>query len=146
MALQSGVLGLGAYLVIQGESTAGIIIASSIIAARALAPVEQTIAHWKHFVAARQSFARASRHLAMAPPEARHTALPKPFAARDMAAEGCRAAVLDCRHYLELAEADTAGMGLPPCRSMIAEDIRDLQSRARHKRLGVSRAAGPPST
>lgn len=78
MALQSGVLGLGAYLVILGESTAGIIIASSIIAARALAPVEQTIAHWKHFVAARQSFARASRHLAMAPPEARHTALPKP--------------------------------------------------------------------
>jgi len=78
MALQSGVLGLGAYLVIQGESTAGIIIASSIIAARALAPVEQTIAHWRHFVAARLSFARASRHLAMAPPEARHTALPKP--------------------------------------------------------------------
>ena len=78
MALQSGVLGLGAYLVILGESTSGIIIAGSIIAARALAPVEQTIAHWKHFVAARQSFTRASRHIAMAPLETRHTALPKP--------------------------------------------------------------------
>jgi PrtD family type I secretion system ABC transporter len=86
MALQSGVLGLGAYLVIQGESTAGIIIASSIIAARALAPVEQTIAHWKHFVAARQSFARVSRHLAMVPPDARHTALPRPR--KSVAAEG----------------------------------------------------------
>lgn len=86
MALQSGVLGLGAYLVILGESTAGIIIASSIIAARALAPVEQTIAHWKHFVAARQSFARVSLHLVMAPPEARHTALPKPC--KSVAIEG----------------------------------------------------------
>jgi len=37
--LQSGVLGLGAYLVIQGQATAGIIIASSILVARALAPV-----------------------------------------------------------------------------------------------------------
>jgi ABC-type protease/lipase transport system fused ATPase/permease subunit len=86
MGLQSGVLGLGAYLVILGESTAGIIIAGSIIAARALAPVEQTIAHWKHFVAARQSFARVSQHLAMATLEARHTALPTPC--KSVAVEG----------------------------------------------------------
>src|SRR5215207_611022 len=33
------------------------------------------------------------------------------LASRDMAAEGCRAAVLDCRHHLELIEADMAGMG-----------------------------------
>src|SRR5262249_12544389 len=85
-ALQSAVLGLGAYLVILGESTAGIIIASSIIAARALAPVEQTITHWKHFVAARQSFARVSRHLAMAPPDSRHTTLPRPH--KSVAVEG----------------------------------------------------------
>ncbi len=49
------------------------------------------------------------------------------LAARDMAAERCRAAVLDRRHHLELAEADMAGIGLAPCRSMAAEDIRDLQ-------------------
>ena len=58
--LQSGVLGLGAYLVIQGQATAGIIIASSIIVARALAPVELAIANWRGFVSARQSWRRLS--------------------------------------------------------------------------------------
>jgi hypothetical protein len=63
------------------------------------------------------------------------------LAARDMAAESCCAAVLDCRHHLQLLEADMAGIGSAPCRSTVAEDIRDLQGRARHKRLSVSRAA-----
>ena len=58
--LQSGVLGLGAYLVIQGQATAGIIIASSILVARALAPVELAIANWKGFVSARMSWRRLS--------------------------------------------------------------------------------------
>src|SRR5260370_28643915 len=49
------------------------------------------------------------------------------LAARDMAAERCRAAVLDRRHHLELAEAHMAGIGLAPCWSVAAEDIRDLQ-------------------
>jgi hypothetical protein len=56
------------------------------------------------------------------------------LAARDMPAERRRAAALDRRHHLELAEAHMACIGLPPCRSMAAEDIRDLQSRARHGR------------
>ena len=54
--------------------------------------------------------------------------------ARDMAAERCRAAVLDRRYHLELAEAHMAGIGLTPCRSMAAEDIRDLQLRTGHCR------------
>src|SRR3954469_6837026 len=58
MLLQSAVLGVGAYLVIQQEATAGIIIAGSILSARALAPVELVIANWKGFVAARQGWAR----------------------------------------------------------------------------------------
>src|SRR6516164_9567065 len=56
------------------------------------------------------------------------------LAAYDMAAELCCAAVLDRRHHLELLEADMAGMGLSPCRSMVAEDIRDLQLRTGHCR------------
>src|SRR6266550_3958208 len=46
MTLQSAVLAVGAYLVIQQEATAGIIIAGSILSARALAPVDLAIAHW----------------------------------------------------------------------------------------------------
>ena len=66
-ALQSGVLGLGAFLVIQGEASSGIIIACSIITSRALAPVEQVIAHWKSFGAARQGWRRLRDLLAEYP-------------------------------------------------------------------------------
>ncbi|KRE07127.1 type I secretion protein [Bosea sp. Root381] len=58
MVLQSAVLGLGAFLTIGGELSAGAIIAASVASSRALAPVDQAIANWKPFVAARQSFAR----------------------------------------------------------------------------------------
>src|SRR3979409_307388 len=61
MTLQSAVLAVGAYLVIHQEGTAGIIIAGSILSARALAPVDLAIAHWKGFVAARQSWHRLNR-------------------------------------------------------------------------------------
>src|SRR5215469_989362 len=66
------------------------------------------------------------------------------LAARDMPAERRRTAVLDRRHHLELAEADMAGVGLAPRRSMAAEDIRNLQPwtlqqrRASGRRLGLS--------
>jgi ABC-type protease/lipase transport system fused ATPase/permease subunit len=60
MVLQSGVLAVGAYLVINQEATGGIIVASSILTSRALAPVELAIAHWKHFLGARQSWGRLS--------------------------------------------------------------------------------------
>src|SRR5713101_4424218 len=49
------------------------------------------------------------------------------LAAHDMAAESHRAAALDRRHHLQLAETDVTCIGLPPCRAMVAEDIRDLQ-------------------
>jgi hypothetical protein len=49
------------------------------------------------------------------------------LAARDVPAECRRTAILDRRHHLELAEADMAGVGLAPRRSMATEDIRDLQ-------------------
>ena len=64
ISLQSAVLGVGAYLVIQNQATAGIIIASSILSSRALAPIEQVIAQWKTFVATRQSWRRTSLLLA----------------------------------------------------------------------------------
>ena len=60
------------------------------------------------------------------------------FAARDMPAEGRRAAALDRRHYLQLAEAHVAGIGLAPRRSVVAEDIRDLQNRTPHEGWGYA--------
>src|SRR6266436_8458517 len=54
------------------------------------------------------------------------------LAACDMPAEGCGAAALDRRHHLQLVEAEMAGVGLTPGRSMAAENIRELQNRARH--------------
>jgi ATP-binding cassette subfamily C protein len=78
LGLQSAVLGVGAYLVIHQEATAGIIIASSIITARALAPVDIAIANWRAFGAARQSWCRLNALLAALPEEADVLQLPKP--------------------------------------------------------------------
>src|SRR6266851_9924427 len=59
-----------------------------------------------------------------------------------MPAESRRAAALDGRHHLQLAEAHMAGIGLTPCRSMDAEDIRELQRRARHARRALAGRPG----
>ena len=58
MLLQSAVLAVGAYLVIDGQATGGIMIASSILTSRAMAPVELAIGNWKGFVGARQGWRR----------------------------------------------------------------------------------------
>lgn len=58
MLLQSALLGLGAYLTIKNEMTAGAIIACSVASGRALAPVDLAIGHWKAFVAARMAYHR----------------------------------------------------------------------------------------
>ncbi|MDL2402608.1 type I secretion system permease/ATPase [Rhizobium mayense] len=78
MMLQSGVLAVGAILVIKQEATGGIIIASSIMVTRALAPVELAIGHWKGFVAARQSWSRLAKLLDLIPSEHRSMTLPSP--------------------------------------------------------------------
>ena len=78
MTLQSAVLGVGAYLVIHQEATAGIIIAGSILSARALAPVDLAIANWKGFVAARQSWHRLNGLLGSLPARSAPTQLQDP--------------------------------------------------------------------
>ncbi|WP_267428558.1 type I secretion system permease/ATPase [Methylobacterium sp. GC_Met_2] len=77
MALQSGVLALGAYLVINNQASGGIIIAASILVARALAPAELAIANWRVFVAARQSWQRLAEALERHPPARVPLALPE---------------------------------------------------------------------
>ena len=78
LLLQSAMLGVGAFLVIHQEATAGIIIAGSILAARALAPVDLAIAHWKAFAACRQSWQRLNKLLALLPPQQMPMLLPAP--------------------------------------------------------------------
>lgn len=90
MMLQSGVLAVGAYLVIHQEATAGIIIAGSILSARALAPVDLAIANWRGFIAARQSWQRLNKLLAAIPVQAPPIPLHAP--ARRLQAEAISAA------------------------------------------------------
>ena len=59
--------------------------------------------------------------------------------ARDMAAEGCRAAALDRAHDLHLVEADVPGIGSTPRRPVVVEDIRDLQRWTGHDRRRLRR-------
>ena len=63
MVLQSAVLGLGAYLAIGQEISPGMIVAVSIIAGRALAPIDQVIGQWRMVVRARQSYHRLKKAL-----------------------------------------------------------------------------------
>ena len=78
LLLQSAVLALGAYLVIRGELSAGLMIAASIVTSRALAPVEQVVAQWRGLAAARQALRRTEALLAVQPAEARRLGLPDP--------------------------------------------------------------------
>jgi hypothetical protein len=65
------------------------------------------------------------------------------LAALDMTAEGSRAAVLDGRHHLELAEAHMPGIGLAPSGAMAMEDVRNLQPLAAHGRRLHSASRSP---
>jgi PrtD family type I secretion system ABC transporter len=78
MMLQSGVLAVGAWLVIFQEASAGIIIAGSILSARALAPVDLAIANWRGFIGARQSWHRLTELLALLPSQMAPMALRPP--------------------------------------------------------------------
>ncbi|MBB4351038.1 PrtD family type I secretion system ABC transporter [Rhizobium cellulosilyticum] len=77
-AVQSGSLALGAYLVIQGNMSGGMIIAASIIVARALQPIEQVIANWRNMVSAHQSWVRLQDLFKLFPDVSERTALPVP--------------------------------------------------------------------
>ena len=77
--LQSGMLGMGAYLVIADKASGGIMIASSILMGRALAPVEIALGTWKQLSAARQGLARLRDILkATAQPPVPPVKLPRP--------------------------------------------------------------------
>jgi ATP-binding cassette subfamily C protein len=82
--LQSAMLGLGAYVVLRGELTAGAMIAGSILLGRALAPVEQAIGGWPVYLRARQGWASLKTLLEQTPESATPTPLPRPRAYLDV--------------------------------------------------------------
>ncbi len=81
MVAQIGILGLGAYLVILGELTAGGMIAGSILLGRALGPIEQVTGGWRGFVLARGAYKRLKLLMTRMPAEEHTMRLPVPTGA-----------------------------------------------------------------
>lgn len=78
LLLQSALLGLGGYLALQQEITPGMIVAGSIIAGRALAPVDVVIGQWRGVVRAREAHKRLKDVFANAAPPRPTIDLPAP--------------------------------------------------------------------
>jgi len=79
LLIQTLILGIGAWLVIQQEASAGAMFASSFLLGRALAPVENAIGTWKSLVAARLARRRLGELVGTNPEETRGMALPRPL-------------------------------------------------------------------
>lgn len=122
-ALQSAILAVGAWLVIQQEASAGVMIASSIMMGRTMAPVDSAIGSWRSFVAARQGWARLRKLEPVFQEAAPVLDLPAPC--RDLRAEG-----------LVIAPPTAAGSGVLPT-------VTDISFRlAAGSALGVIGASG----
>jgi ATP-binding cassette subfamily C protein EexD len=78
MMMQSLMLGLGAYLAIQGDITGGTVIAGSLLLGRALAPIDQLINSWKGFLGARGAYGRLNKLLKALPEAKPPMPLPPP--------------------------------------------------------------------
>ncbi len=86
--MQSGMLALGAWLVINQEATGGVMLAATILTIRALSPVEAAIANWKGLVAARLAWRRLDEALTETPPAPARTPIPAPKKAISLTAVG----------------------------------------------------------
>lgn len=77
-AVQVLLQALGAYLVITGEGTPGILVACTILLGRALAPVEQVVGSWRVLAEGRLAFSRLSELLGAAERQPERMTLPAP--------------------------------------------------------------------
>ena len=99
LLFQSLILGLGAYLVLDGSLTPGMMIAGSILMGRALSPIDQMIASWRGFAGCRTAYQRLNELLLQIPAEPQRMSLPAPegevaVAALAAAPPGVRASTL----------------------------------------------------
>jgi PrtD family type I secretion system ABC transporter len=77
-AVQVLMLAMGAWLVISGEASAGVMIATTTLLGRALAPVEQVVGSWRILAEGRAAFRRLGELLRSADAEPQRMALPAP--------------------------------------------------------------------
>jgi len=111
--LQSGMLGIGAYLVVIDQASGGIMIASSIMMGRALAPVEIALGTWKQLVAARQGLVRLRDICKVtAKPPAPPVSLPRPCRELSVEALAVAAPGMDKPIVSDISFSLKAGMGL----------------------------------
>jgi ATP-binding cassette, subfamily C, bacterial len=82
--LQSAMLGLGAWLVLRGELSAGAMIVSSTLMGRGLAPIEMAVGQWAVAQRANEAWQRLSDLLSHVPQTMPRTALPRPQALLDV--------------------------------------------------------------
>ena len=78
LGTQVAMLGWGAMLSLEGQLTGGMVIASSVVAGRALAPMEGTIEGWRSFIHARAAFQRVKALLQASPLNLDRLKLPSP--------------------------------------------------------------------
>jgi len=78
MAVQAALLCAGAWLSIEQQISSGSIMAASIVMARALAPIEQTVAQWKRVIACRAAYSRLKRLFESTPAPRASMSLPRP--------------------------------------------------------------------
>jgi ATP-binding cassette subfamily C protein len=78
LCTQIAILGWGAWLALESQLTSGMIIAASIVASRALAPMEGTIEGWRGFVQARSAYGRVKSLLQNSPLNLDRLRLPRP--------------------------------------------------------------------
>jgi ATP-binding cassette, subfamily C, bacterial PrsD len=111
--LQSAMLGTAAYLVVNEQASGGIMIASSIMMGRALAPIEVALSSWKQLVAAHQGIGRLRNILKTTSlPKSPSVVLPRPrheLSVSDLAvaAPGSEQIIVS-----KVSFSLTAGMGL----------------------------------
>ncbi|MEQ1769592.1 MAG: type I secretion system permease/ATPase [Devosia sp.] len=98
LAMQSLVLGLGAWLAVERLVSAGAMFAGTFLLGRALQPIEQIVGSWRNIVAARSAYMRVHDLLALAPKDGDRMGLPRPMGA--VSVEGLRYAAPRTTRYI----------------------------------------------
>lgn len=89
LAMQSLILGLGAWLVIERSATMGAMFAGTLLLARALHPVELIVGSWRNIASTRGALERLKGLLAASPVQDDKLTLPRPMGRVEVQAVSC---------------------------------------------------------